>query len=138
MRDEKERRGREEWTLKEKKRVEKNWKGEMESGGEREREAQAPTTPPTTTPFRNGEACALRFLLLPPSFFLLRIRHARSVHIHRNYRYRRIVYVHDAARDSLRPILPLRVSPTFDSRVYTSSCYSKTYLDEPVSATSFS
>lgn len=105
---------------------------------ERERGAGANHSTYYTTPFRNGEACALRFLLLPPSFFLLRIRHARSVHIHRNYRYRRIVYVHDAARDSLRPILPLRVSPTFDSRVYISSCYSKTYLDEPVSATSFS
>lgn len=73
---------------------------------------------------KHGKTCALRFLLLPPSFS--RIRHARSVHIHRNYRYRRIVtsvYVHDAlairfVHSSPSPSFSKRASSpiSFDSR----------------------
>lgn len=73
---------------------------------------------------KHEKTCALRFLLLPPSFS--RIRHARSVHIHRNYRYRRIVtsvYVHDAlairfVHSSPSPSFSKRASSpiSFDSR----------------------
>lgn len=94
---------------------------------ERERRRRQPLHPlplPLPPLSKHGKTCALRFLLLPPSFS--RIRHARSVHIHRNYRYRRIVtsvYVHDAlairfVHSSPSPSFSKRASSpiSFDSR----------------------